>query len=215
MKWRCLLFLYIFMTVGSSSTGNEFSKEIMRNDPHHNIHVITGKVQGGKTTFLTEIIERLTREEVKITGFLCPGSFHKGERSGFTLVNPEDGRQIQLATIQEKKEWLRFSRFYFNPDAFVQGETWIRHGLTQHPDLVVIDEVGPMELQELGWNNVLRIIEKRHDIAQIWVVREQILQDVKQRWNIHPDNIFGIDRTERTVLFNNLYKKLKETIFNN
>ena len=174
--------------------------------------MITGKVQGGKTTLLTELIGRFKKEDLKITGFLCPGSFKEGQRSAFTLVNLENGDQLPMATIEENKGWLKYRRFFFNPEAFTNGEAWIRNGLANHPDLVVIDEVGPMELQGLGWWNILKLIEKRMDIAQIWIVREQILQEVTMKWNISEENIFRVTEVENSMLVNRLYDKLKATI---
>lgn len=175
--------------------------------------MITGKVQGGKTTLLSELLDRFKKENLKITGFLCPGSFKEGQRSAFTLVNLENGDQLPMATIEEKEGWLKYRRFFFNPEAFTQGEVWIRDGLANHPDLVVIDEVGPMELQGLGWWNILKLIEKRMDIAQIWIVREQILREVQAKWNISEENIFRVIEGENSMLLNRLYDKLKETIF--
>ena len=173
------------------------------------IFVITGGVHEGKTTFLTELLERLSEEKLKIAGFLCPGFFKDGARSGFNLLNTADGNQLPLATIEEKQGWFKFHRFNFNPEAFQVGETWIREALSLQPDLLVIDEVGPMELQGKGWWDTLKIIEKRCDIAQIWVVREQLIQDVKDLWCIDDDHIFRIGAAGNGLLFDKLYDKLK------
>ena len=174
--------------------------------------MITGKVQGGKTTLVSELLDRFKKENLKITGFLCPGTFKEGQRSSFTLMNLENGDYLPMATIEERKGWLKYRRFFFNPEAFAQGEVWIRNGLANHPDLVVIDEVGPMELHELGWWNTLKILEKQLDIAQIWIVREKILQEVIAKWNISRDNIFRVTEGENSMLVNRLYGKLKATI---
>lgn len=172
------------------------------------IFVITGGVHKGKTTFLTELLERLFEENLKIAGFICPGFFKDGERSGFNLVNIVDGNQLPLATIEEKQGWFKFHRFYFNPEAFHVGETWIREALSLQTDILVIDEVGPMELQGKGWWDTLKIIEKRYDIAQIWIVREQLIQEVKDLWCIEDVQIFRIDAAGNGLLFDKLYDKL-------
>jgi len=180
-------------------------------DPHYNIHLITGKVQGGKTTLLSQLVERLKKDKLKITGFLSHGSFNEGQRSGFTLVDLEHGKQIPLATTEEKPGWLNFRRFFFNPEAFKEGEQWIHNGLSQHPDLVVIDEVGPMELERQGWWNILKHLVKRYDIPQLWIVRDQILPEIAEKWNVPEENIFRVDSSDQTELMESLTIKLINT----
>lgn len=178
--------------------------------PHQNIYVITGKVQEGKTSHLTRLVERLKKEDLKIIGFCSLVFFDKGERAGYILENLENGTQIPLATIEEKPGWVKFRRFYFNPLALEQGEHWIRKGIAKQPDLVVIDEVGPMELEGMGWLSVLTLLEKRNDIPQLWVVREQILPEIKEKWNVHDENIFQIGSIDPENRNRSLYSLIKD-----
>lgn len=54
-------------------------------DQQHTIILVTGPVQGGKTTFLSELVDLLQKNGIKLGGFLAPGSFDSGKRSGFKL----------------------------------------------------------------------------------------------------------------------------------
>ena len=87
---------------------------------HFHIFVLTGPVQGGKTTLVSEKVSLLREKGVKVLGFLCPGSFSEGKRSAFSLVDIETGRQVPMGDANEQKAWVKFRRFYFNPEAFVQ-----------------------------------------------------------------------------------------------
>ncbi len=187
----------------------------MLNDLHPNIYLITGKVQEGKTTFLSELVEQLKKEELRITGFLSRGFFANGERTGFTLENLNTGEQVPMATVEEREGWLKFRRFYFNPMAFKLGEKWVSSGLSQRPDLVVIDEVGPLELEEKGWWNVLKVLEGRVDVMQLWIVRDQSIPAVKKKWNIYEENIFLIKSTDPSKLSETLRRKLINDEANN
>ncbi|MCD4711360.1 MAG: nucleoside-triphosphatase [Bacteroidales bacterium] len=122
------------------------------------IFLVTGTVQGGKTTFLSELVGLLKKSELKVGGFLSPGRIDFGERSGFNLKNIGNGMVLSMASAQEKGEWIKYRRFWFNPDAFKQGLEWIHKCLLQKPDVVVIDEVGPMELEGSGWSDALKTL---------------------------------------------------------
>ena len=172
-----------------------------QSEPHYNIYIITGKVHSGKTTFLSGLTDRLKQERVSLAGFLSMGSFNGDQRSTFTLVNIEDGKQHKLASIVKREAWIRFGRFYFNPEALLEGERIISRGLEQRADLVVLDEVGPFELEGGGWTSVLNLLEKEYELIQIWVVREQALAGVLERWDIPPENVFRVDpRDEETII---------------
>jgi len=160
------------------------------------ILLITGPVQGGKTTFLTELVELLKKKGLRVGGFLCPGSFDSDKRSGFYLKNIGTGAELPMASDREVSDWVKFRRFWFNPDAFNRGMKWIQASLVQEPDVVVIDEVGPMELEGSGWLESIELLQTSSVPLQLWSVRETILDQVMQRWNISPDHLIHIYKTE-------------------
>jgi len=63
-------------------------------------------------------------------------------------------------------------------------------------ELLVLDEVGPMELAGHGWSQVISKLEKNHETPQIWVVRERILDEVTDRWQIPIQNIFHAETAD-------------------
>ena len=157
---------------------------------HFHIFVLTGPVQGGKTTLVSEKVSLLREKGVKVLGFLCPGSFSEGKRSAFSLEDLDTGRRIPMGDVNEQKGWVKFRRFFFNPEAFIQGELWIKSCLKRDPDLVVIDEVGPMELEGDGWSKTLDTLAQNSSVTQLWIVRQQIVQEVLRKWSIPEDQVY-------------------------
>ena len=158
------------------------------------IFLITGPVQGGKTTFLAELCRVLEKRGLKTGGFLCPGSFDSGQRSGFSLLNTGTGEEVTMASVLKTKNWMKYRRFWFNPDAFNQGREWVRECLMQETQIIVIDEVGPMELEGSGWSDLLEALEKAPVPLQLWTVRENLLPEVMERWGIPGDRVINIDK---------------------
>lgn len=127
-----------------------------------------------------------------MSGFLSEGKFSGERRSSFTLVSVQNGETLSLATIEKKEGWIRFGRFWFNPEALDEGERIISQGLEQGTEVVILDEVGPFELEGGGWSRVVSLLEKEYKVVQIWVVRERILEDVLKRWSIPAGQVTGI-----------------------
>ncbi len=172
-----------------------------------NIFLITGTIQGGKTSYLIELVELLRKRGLSLGGFLAPGSFDSGERSGFKLKNILTGVEIQMASTKEIAGWFKYRRFWFNPDAFIQGMEWIRKIMPDEPQVVVIDEVGPMELEGSGWWEILEFLKSSTVPVQLWSVRENLIEEVMQRWDIPDSHIIRIDEAE----VNQAARKIAET----
>lgn len=157
------------------------------------IFLLTGSVQGGKTTFLSALAALLNNRGLTLGGFLCPGTFDSGNRSEFYLKNILTGVEIPMGSVRETLHWFKYRRFWFNPEAFKQGEEWIRESLRQEAQIIVVDEVGPMEMEGSGWSEILDDLVKMPVPLQLWSVRENILQEVMQRWDVPPEHLIRID----------------------
>lgn len=145
--------------------------------------VLTGKVRGGKTTLVESVVAGLQEKDLRVAGVISRGIDQEGKRLGYLLVNIESLQKCILASVNPRSDWFQFRRFYFNPAAIDQGRSWLKQGLREGADLLVIDEVGPLELQGGGWFPVLEEIAKiESPMCQLWVVREQSLTEVRERW---------------------------------
>lgn len=166
---------------------------------HFIIFLVTGKVQGGKTSYLSELTKNLKKRDLKVTGFLSRGSFESGERSGFHLQNIQNGFELPLASVRETPGWTRYRRFWFNPDAFRLGQEWISASLMEDPDVVVIDEIGPMELEGSGWAASLEILEHPPLPIQVWSVRESLIAALGKRWKLPSFRVINIEKTDLSL----------------
>jgi len=182
--------------------------------PVTNIFIVTGKVQGGKTTFVEELVDALKKKGLSIAGFLSTGTFRDGKRDSFTLKDLTSGMEIPLAASDFREGWIRYSRFYFNPSALERGTEMVQAGLKNHPDLIVIDEVGPMELEGKGWNGLLRTLADVDTIPQVWIARDRVVDAVLQKWNISANHVITIDPQMENRIRRRLLGDLLENIVN-
>jgi len=147
------------------------------------IIIISGNIQQGKTTFVRKVINRLKRQSVDIGGFMSNVEYEGENRVGYTLENLKNGNKISLCSIVENKEWRRQGKFYFNPDAVKRGNN-ILDFENSNPDLIVIDEIGPLEVKSGGWAPAIQKIANEAKAPMLWVVRDSLVNKISRKWSI-------------------------------
>lgn len=173
--------------------------------------ILTGTVHGGKTTLVEAVIHGLRKHDCHVAGLISRGIDRDGKRIGYLLVNIQTSEECILASLDQVKGWVPFRRFYFDPKAIVQGCTWLEQGLREGADFLVIDEVGPMELQGGGWSPVLeKLVGVEPPIPQLWVTREQILSEVQEKWGLTAARIMHCEQWTSDSLIGQLLPKIKD-----
>ncbi len=146
--------------------------------------IITGEVQQGKTGFLMKLMELLTARGIRMKGIIAPGVHDEGGRIGYNLRDIQSGREQVYIRNLHHEGWFRHGKYYFSPEGLAFGhEIFSRIG-EENTDLVVVDEVGPVELRGRGWSDDLEMLTSRTKLPMLWVVRKRILKRAIRQWNI-------------------------------
>ncbi len=103
---------------------------------------ITGASGSGKSTLVQQIIEGM---DLKIEGIRTPDIRRNKRRVGFKLVNVATGEEGILAHI-EQDEGPRLSKYRVNMEDLEEFTEKCLRDISPETDLVVIDEIGTMEL---------------------------------------------------------------------
>jgi len=172
--------------------------------------IITGEIHQGKTTFAQKIVSDLHAQNIRIAGFFSVGINENGMRTGFNLVDIESSRQIELCSDKKNEKLIKFGRYYFNSDAISLGNEILNLDNLSDKQLIVIDEVGHLELNGQGWSNAIENITGNITVPQLWIVRKSLVQKCSRRWNI--GNAFIFDITESSI--QEAESKLSEIISN-
>lgn len=143
--------------------------------------ILSGPVNSGKSTRLWQDVKKWIGEGKKVSGWVCirgEGAGIRGQAEGYDIVF------ITMSKIHEPQPFIRttpfensfaWRRFYFDQTVFDKAAT-IDFG---RPDIFVIDEVGPLELEEKKgfWAGLPKIYK---DCANtITVVRLALIDEFK------------------------------------
>ena len=80
--------------------------------------------------------------------------------------------------------WYRHGKYYFSPAGESFGKKILDSTVSKKADLVIIDEVGPVELKGKGWANEIENLVTQKSVLQLWVVRNHLLKRVFRQWKI-------------------------------
>ncbi|MCP4590707.1 MAG: DUF2478 domain-containing protein [bacterium] len=149
------------------------------------LNIVSGERGAGKTGFLEKLVARATAAGRTTGGVLSPAVFEAGQRCGYDLIDPLRGTRQVLARVAGPLDGAPTVGMYRFCDAAVEaGCQAIISAVRSRVDVVVVDEVGPLELRGEGWAPALEIALNECDIRQelFVVVRPSLVGDLPARF---------------------------------
>ena len=147
------------------------------------VFLITGERGEGKTTTLGRVIKILRGKRVAISGIITLGTVKNGFRNSFTVVNVKTNVGVQLCSRDTGTDGDRCGDFLFSTEGLDHGFQALSLESAKGAELIVIDEVGHLELRGEGWSACIdRLATETDKIPMIWVVRKYSLSQVITRW---------------------------------
>lgn len=117
------------------------------------LFILTGDIRTGKTTWLEARVRELVAMGVPVSGVLAPGVWHDDEKVGIENVLLPSHERVLLATPAGDGCSTGLG-WEFNAEALARVNAHLAELATAsdeaQPGLLVIDEVGPLELRRGG-----------------------------------------------------------------
>ncbi len=163
------------------------------------IFIVKGERAEGKTTFTGKVANHLKNAGVQTGGFLAERIMTGNETTGYDLVNTENDERTPFLSVNEDRQTGRIGKFTILPGGLSAGKK-ILHRLANAKNLlVIIDEVGALELRDDGWAACLTDILKKTNNHILLVVRNEFVNQVKTKWNLKNAVEISISNTDTTL----------------
>ena len=164
----------------------------MSDKDHKSVYIITGETDSGKTTFLMNLIEELGENSLSVAGFTALSVPEDGPSGSFNILDLVSGKILPLASRRFNEGWEQIGNFYFNPAGIQMGKEILEDPLIINNDLIVVDEIGPFELDGKVWAESLTHLLNGQNCSVLLVVREQLVSRVIQQWRLEDAMIIKI-----------------------
>jgi len=143
--------------------------------------LLTGASGAGKTSLLQELVGILHQHEQKVAGVLCPGKMKNELRDSFEVLNIATGEQVPLGE-RIAADGAK-GKFALSDDGLTVAKSALNPKTCRIADVVIVDEVGPLELRGEGFHEALSPLLAL-PVAHVWVVRPDLTEAVSRHWMV-------------------------------
>ena len=172
---------------------------------------ITGPPGLGKTTVIRMVMKVLEAEGFRAGGIYCPEVRDGGRRHGFEIIDVLSGARGLLSHVRQPTG-PRIGKYRVNLEALSRIGVHAIETAVENADYIVIDEVGPMELQGRSFQlAVLKALESSKPVIGIlhWKMRHPIIDLIKTRKDV---KIYQLTKENRTTMHRVLLNEVHEIL---
>jgi len=171
--------------------------------------LITGPPKSGKSTLIAKLIDYYHGKNFKIYGFITPDVRKNNQRIGFDIKDIHTGLTKKLARVGSYKSQYKLGKYSIFIEEFDEILSILETIDYQSEDLLIIDEIGKMELFSKKFQN---FIMKKYDldINIIATIGQKIHHPIKDYISRTP-NVFtySLNQENAQELFKKIISSLK------
>jgi nucleoside-triphosphatase len=155
-------------------------------EPKKRIWLITGDPGSGKTTVVSKLIFKIRSEGYTVGGVLTREVRSHGERVGFKLVDLSTEESADLSSVNTKLG-PRVGKYRVELKTLSGlGAKALKHA-RENSDLIVIDEIGPMELYSPEFRKAVSETVLKTSKPCICIVHKRLADPVIEQLKNSPD----------------------------
>ncbi len=173
------------------------------------IFIISGPVGGGKTTFTGKITEFLKDQDIKAEGILSERIMDGSKTTGYDIIDITTGKREIFLRENEKTGKETIGKFYISPEGLAKGRSILGKLIKGRTGIVIIDEVGLLELQGRGWNDVINQLLEKSSNHLLITVRDKYVDEVKKKWELSDAVIFNVPDDDNRKAGWLIYQQIK------
>ena len=166
--------------------------------------LITGPPRSGKSTLIARLIEYFSKKQISIYGFLTPEVRKGNRRIGFDVEDISTKEREKLARISRSNSDYRLGKYSVSINGLERIISNIEDIRFTEEDLLIIDEIGKMELFSKKFHDfILHIF--RSDLTILATIGITVKHTIKDHLLRMPDvNLFTIDQKN----FQNIFQEI-------
>ena len=177
-----------------------------------NVVIITGEIHQGKTSILQALIPMFKEQNLVVGGIISPGIFEDNMRIGYDIIDVATGERRVLSRTTGSENMIQIGKYFLHDEGLVFGTTALSVENNWNSNMIVVDEIGPMELDNQGWAQSVGELLQAFDVPMIFAVRKGIIEQVTEEWAITDPLIIDAEKCDTTMAFSlisNFFKNKK------
>jgi len=176
--------------------------------------LISGERRIGKSTLVANVATRAQGRGLKVGGIIAESTWKKdGSKDGIDAYNLDNGERRQLATIVKDAKTTTVGEYAFDMKTADWALKVMQQALATPLDLVIIDEMGRLELfYGCGYAPLIPLLATAQPRVVMILVREGYVNSLLEKSGIEPKAIIKVDEANRDKLPERLYRRLRKLL---
>lgn len=144
--------------------------------------ILTGARGSGKTRTCLHWVDQAGQASWKVAGMVCPAVFERGRKVGIDAVDLSSGVRRRLANQVDRDTGdIVTDHWDFFADVLTWGNDVL--GSIRQCDLLVVDELGPLEFsRQKGWVEAFETLKKCRCRLSVVVIRPELMGEATHLW---------------------------------
>jgi nucleoside-triphosphatase THEP1 len=181
-----------------SHAEKRFSEIKNKEADYQRVFILTGSIGEGKTTYAKKLIDLFRNKGTSVGGIISERVMVNSHTTGYDLVNIETGESAILLRQDEKCGSERIGRYIICKGGIERGNEILSSLACRKIQLIIIDEVGLLELQDKGWTESINRLLAESSVNLLITVRTDYVDAVIKKWDIRNAVTFDVRKTEYT-----------------
>ncbi len=165
--------------------------------------IVSSPIGMGKTRFCQTLANKLTARNLKVGGFLSIKVLDGDQTIGYHLVDLQSENIFPFLKLRDNEIDSGIGKFAFAKDGLVRGNAILLRDKNTC-DVIVIDEVGKLELKGGGWHDSLMELLDGFQGLIILSVRDSFVDEVIGYFELESPEIVDIQTTLPEKLADNI-----------
>ena len=181
-----------------------------KNNFNQKVFVLTGALGQGKTTQIQYLISNLKEKEINIGGIYSPRVTENDTTVGYDIVDIRNNEREVFLRINGDRSYEKIGRYYIYPSGLQKGISALNPAVNTKNKIVIIDEVGSLELGNKGWANSIQKLVDENSNHILLVVRDCFTEKITGKWNFDKSYVYNISGLSYAEICDSILKHLNE-----
>lgn len=164
------------------------------------VFIITGDRDDGKTRNLISTIEGIKSRDLSVAGIYSPKIIENNLIIGYDIVDIMNNERSPFLRKNEAPDLEKIGSYSILPEGLEKGRQALAKAMNADVQLIIIDEVGRLEMRDKGWGPAIKEILSKPDQKVMMTVRREFVEQVIQTWNIESYIIYDVKEGENKIL---------------
>jgi nucleoside-triphosphatase THEP1 len=172
------------------------------------LFLLTGPINSGKSSAVAQIAQRLREEKIAIGGIVSMPIIQSGIKIGFDALCLSTQKTKLLARLKALVRNptladLAIGQWIIFDDGLKFCNQQIEEAIQKKPQIIIIDELGPIELQGKGFRPVLDKLllgEQKLPFHLLLVVRISLVEEIKRLYPNREFTLFNLQENLADVI---------------